>query len=172
MEVDMDVLVAVATRHGATAGIGEAIAEVIRSQGHVADVRPADAVLSLDGYDAVVLGSGVYAGRWLGPAKEFAERFESELRERRVWLFSSGPLGEPPKPEANPVDVEALLARTHAREHRVFAGKLDRRALGVAERAIVTVVRAPDGDFRSWPEIGDWARQIGESITAVGSGRA
>jgi menaquinone-dependent protoporphyrinogen oxidase len=156
----MQVLVAVASRHGATLGIGEAIAAAIRSEGHVVDLREVESVTALDGYDAVVLGSGVYAGRWLGAAREFIDRFDQALAERPVWLFSSGPLGDPPKPADDPVDVMALVERSGARGHRLFAGMLDRGRLGLAERAIVAVVRAPDGDFRAWPQIEAWAKEI------------
>jgi menaquinone-dependent protoporphyrinogen oxidase len=69
-------------------------------------------------------------------------------------LFSSGPIGDPPKPnEENPVDVAEIVAATGAREHRVFAGKLVKRQLGFGERAIVVALRVPEGDFRDWAEI-------------------
>ena len=41
-----------------------------------------------------------------------------------MWLFSSGLVGDPPKPEEDPVDVAELVAASAAREHRVFAGTL------------------------------------------------
>ncbi len=54
-----------------------------------------DEVTELEDYDAVVLGSAVYAGHWLEPAKQLAERFVGQLLGRAVWLFSSGPVGNP-----------------------------------------------------------------------------
>lgn len=53
------------------------------------------------GYDAVVLGSAVYVGRWLEPARELVDAHAEELAARPTWLFSSGPIGDPPKPEAD-----------------------------------------------------------------------
>jgi hypothetical protein len=64
--------------------------------------------------------------RPLASAKDFAERRAAELAARPVWLFSSGPIGDPPKPVEDPADVGPLLAATGAREHRVFAGRLER----------------------------------------------
>jgi menaquinone-dependent protoporphyrinogen oxidase len=87
-----------------------------------------------------------------------------------VWLFSSGPVGDPPKPEEDPVDVAELLAQTNAREHRVFAGKLVRRQLSFPERAITTALRVPEGDFRDWTEIRRWAAEIAGALPA-GPGR-
>jgi menaquinone-dependent protoporphyrinogen oxidase len=81
-----------------------------------------------------------------------------------TWLFSSGPVGDPPKPEEDPVDVAEVSEKTSAREHRVFSGKIDKSKLSFAEKAIVVAVRAPEGDFRDWDEIGDWANSIADSL--------
>jgi menaquinone-dependent protoporphyrinogen oxidase len=75
-------------------------------------------------------------------------------------MFSSGPVGDPPKPSEEPVDVAELVAATGAREHRVFAGRANRDQLGFAERAMVRTLRAAVGDFRDWEEIKNWAREI------------
>ena len=68
--------------------------------------RPAEEVDSLDGYDACVIGSAVYVGHWLDPARELVETHARALAGRPVWLFSSGPLGPPDKlkPEGDPVE--------------------------------------------------------------------
>jgi hypothetical protein len=108
----MRVLVTAATKYGATAEIAAAIAEVLDEHGLEATMLPPDQVEEVDGYDAVVLGSAVYAGHWLKPARELVERHAGALASRPVWLFSSGPVGDPPKPEEDPVDVADLLAAT------------------------------------------------------------
>jgi len=124
----MRVLVTAATKYGATTEIAQAIAETLGEHGLEATVVQPEQVEGLDGYDAVVVGSAVYAGHWLKPARELVERHADALAGRPVWLFSSGPVGDPPKPEEDPVDVADLLAATGAREHCVFAGKLVRQA--------------------------------------------
>jgi len=50
----------------------------------------------------VVLGSAVYLGQWMKPARELAERSAGAIASRPVWLFSSGPIGEPAKPADKP----------------------------------------------------------------------
>jgi menaquinone-dependent protoporphyrinogen oxidase len=117
-----------------------------------------------------VLGSAVYAGHWMKPAIDLAERFTDRWADRAVWLFSSGPIGDPPKPEEDPVDVERVMSLTGARAHRIFTGRLDKSKLSFPERAIVTAFRAPYGDFRNWEEIGAWANEIAEELVGVGSG--
>jgi hypothetical protein len=66
------------------------------------------------------------------------------LAARPVWLFSSGLIGDPPKPEEDPVDVAEIMQATKAREHRVFAGKLVRKQLNFPDRAIAAALRVPE----------------------------
>jgi menaquinone-dependent protoporphyrinogen oxidase len=159
------ILVTTASKHGSTHEIGDAIAASLESTGIEAYAQRADDVTSLDGVDAVILGSGVYAGRWLEPAKAFVSRFERELQTRPIWLFSSGPLGDPPVPAGDPVDVADLVAASGARGHRVFAGRLNKDNLGFGERTIVKMVHAPFGDFRDWADIRSWALEIAGTFT-------
>src|SRR3712207_4340232 len=62
------VLVTAATRHGSTQEIAQAIAAGLERRGVGCDCRAVGEVHGLDGYDAVVLGSGVYMGHWLDEA--------------------------------------------------------------------------------------------------------
>jgi len=89
----MRVLVAYATRHGATAGIAERVAAALAAAGLPAEARPVEDVKDIEPYDAVVLGGAAYMFHWLKPAMTFARRHRKELAARPVWLFSSGPLG-------------------------------------------------------------------------------
>jgi menaquinone-dependent protoporphyrinogen oxidase len=160
----MRILVTAASKHGATSGIAAAIGDVLHDAGHEVHVAPPDDVPSIDQYDAVVLGSGVYAGRWLGPANAFAVRFDAALKSRPLWLFSSGPVGDEAKPVEAPADALALLATLEARGHRLFAGRLVREELGFVERGVIAVVRAPLGDFRDWRAIAGWAVEIAAAL--------
>ncbi|NJD27443.1 MAG: flavodoxin [Chloroflexi bacterium] len=163
---DIRVLVTVASKHGGSDGIGDAIAGTLRNAGLIVDVVAPKALFDIEPYDAVVGGSAVYVGRWLEPARAFVIRHSAALLRRPVWLFSSGPLGQVPGPVESATDVPKLLELSGAREHRIFAGRLDPSALGIGERTIVRVVKAPCGDFRNWDEIGAWAHSIAEAIAA------
>lgn len=71
-------------------------------------------------------------GHWLDPAKQLVRRFADELATRHVWLFSSGPVGDPAKKMVqkmgeDPLDVAEILSATKAEGHQVLAGKLDRK---------------------------------------------
>jgi menaquinone-dependent protoporphyrinogen oxidase len=169
----MRVLVTAASRYGSTAGIAEAIGRRLEEADLDVDVVAVEDVGDLDAYDSVVLGSGVYAGRWLRHARQFVYEHESELAAKPTWLFSSGPIGDPPKPEGDAaVKIDRLIAQTGARDHRVFAGKLEKARLTWGDRAIVTAVRSPEGDFRDWEEIAEWAHDIAEALCATSAERA
>jgi menaquinone-dependent protoporphyrinogen oxidase len=160
----MKVLVTAASRHGSTAEMAARIAQSLESAGLEVEVTGPDEVRSLTGYDAVVLGSAIYMGHWLEPAKTFAHRFESELTTKPVWAFSSGPLGDPPKPEGTAPEIVAILATLNAREHQVFGGEIDRAGLGFTEQVITRAVRAPEGDFRDWASIDAFAQRIAATL--------
>lgn len=161
----MKVLVAVASKHGSTFEIAEVIAQALRGAGHASQVQNADELHSLTDYEAVVLGSAIYAGNWLPEAKRFAATHHEALGKLPVWVFSSGPLGEDnPQPHDDPQRLAAPLGEIVVKDHRVFSGKLDKHDLGVGERLIARVVRAPEGDFRDWEEIRGYAREIAATL--------
>lgn len=168
----MRVVVAYASMLGATRGIAERIADTLNAHGIEADLAPVDGVDEPVRYDAFIIGSAVHAGHWLKPAAEFIRLHEALLRDRPVWLFSSGPIGEkyvnleqPPPKEVR--EVERLIA---PREHRVFSGAFDRQTADLDHLPLVqrTVARAflPEGDFRDWPAIEAWAYSIARQLGA------
>ncbi len=161
------VLVAVASRHGGTRGIAEAVADGIRrAENTTVEVRAARAIDSVRGYDAVVLGSAAYHGHWLTAARELVLRCAIDLWDRPVWAFSSGPVGTPPRPPEELLDVDEMLTLTRCREHRVFPGRLDRSLLSLPERAVVTALCAPDGDSRDLDAARAWGGSIGAVLAA------
>ena len=163
----MNVLVAVASRHGASLQIGEVVATTLRASGLPAELHRVEDLESVDGYDAVVLGSGVYAGHWLRRARVFVDAFETQLLQRPLWLFSSGPVGDPPRPQEGPAEVAGLIKRLGARGHRLFGGRIEGTELGLAEKALVALVRAPAGDFRPWTDIAVWAESIAAELQSA-----
>jgi menaquinone-dependent protoporphyrinogen oxidase len=161
----MHVLVAVASRHGSTREIADAIAQELQVPGVHAEVRTADEVPDLDSYDAVVLGSAIYMGNWESAASRFVQQHQAKLASMPVWLFSSGPVGnDDHRGQGDPPKVVEIAQLTRARGHQMFAGKLDRHALNLGERLVVNVVHAPDGDFRDWSVIRGWADGIAAAL--------
>lgn len=161
----MRVLVVWESKHGSTADIAQAIGEVLRGRGLRVDLCEVASAPQDVTFDAYVIGSAVYAGHWLKHIKQYVHDNREVLLSHRVWLFSSGPIGRPPKPQDPPVDLTELMQWAAPRDHMIFAGKLDRDKLSFTERAITAALRAPQGDFRDWDEIRRWAGQIAAELT-------
>ena len=160
----MKVLISAASRHGSTDEIAQAIADLLTAAGFETDVRAPEDVASTAPYDGVVIGSAVYLGHWLEPARKLIERESATLAYKPVWLFSSGPTGTTTQPAENTAELARLRETAHAIDHQVFAGRLDRNHLGLAERAMVAMVHAPDGDFRAWEDIRAWSLSIAQTL--------
>jgi len=75
----MPVLVAYATKHGSTQGIAERIAATLRAGRLDVDLEQVTAAVDPACYEAFVIGSAVYAFRWMKPASE------SSSTTRRCW---------------------------------------------------------------------------------------
>jgi menaquinone-dependent protoporphyrinogen oxidase len=176
----MTILVAYATRHGATAGIAERIAATLRAEGLPAEARPVTEVRDITPYDAVVIGGAAYMFHWLKEATAFAKRHRAELRQRPVWLFSSGPLGTDRVDQkghdvleaSRPKEFADLAALLRPRAEMVFFGAWDPDAppIGLGERMLRRMPASrnatPAGDFRDWPAIDAWAVEIARSLQA------
>ena len=162
----MKMLIAVSSKHGSTREIAASIGETVREAGIEVDVVEAQDVESVSPYDAVIVGSAVQLGRWMGPARDLVTNSADALRMRPVWLFSSGPLGRDIVDPADAAQGLKLLGVVGARDHRVFAGKADRGELGFIERRILAMVKNPYGDHRDWDDIHAWAAGIAGELTA------
>jgi menaquinone-dependent protoporphyrinogen oxidase len=167
--MDAQILVAYATKYGATTEIAEKIGQVLRQAGLHTDVLPADRVGDATAYQAVVLGSAVYIAQWRKEAATFLKANEKALAERPVWLFSSGPTGEGDPVELLkgwrlPKALQPIAERIHARDIAVFNGALDPKKLNLIERWMVKNVKAPVGDFRDWNAITSWATSIADVL--------
>jgi menaquinone-dependent protoporphyrinogen oxidase len=165
----MTVLVAAASKHGATDEIAERIGADLAERGIDVEVKKLREVGDLGRYEAFVLGSGIYLGTWLKEARRFLDARSAEFAQRPTWLFASGSIvGNPPladDPNALRAGlVERLLENTHAREHKLFAGKLDMSKLGLVEKAAVRGAHATEGDHRDRRAIDDWAADIAREI--------
>jgi menaquinone-dependent protoporphyrinogen oxidase len=136
------VLVTFASKYGSTAEIAEMICQTLRDSGLDTDMLPADQIDEAIDYQAVVLGSAVYASQWRREAVTFLEANEHALARMPVWFFSSGPTGEGDpfqlmKGWRFPEALKPVANRIQPRDIAFFHGALDVKKLNFAERLIV-----------------------------------
>ncbi|MGZ3676385.1 MAG: flavodoxin domain-containing protein [Ktedonobacterales bacterium] len=175
----MSILVAYATKRGATQGIAERIAEKLAASGQQAQARPVQSVRDLTGYDAYVIGSAAYMGSWLKEATAFVRRNQAILATRPVWLFSNGPLGTSAtdaqgrdlRVVSEPKEFAEFKETIKPRGVQVFYGALDPSRLGFAERMFRSMPAGrallPEGDFRDWHTIDAWAETIAHDLAQM-----
>ena len=164
----MRVLVAYASKHGGTRGIATRIAETLDGAGlqtQLVDLTVTDTAVD---FDAAVIGSAVYIGRWMKEAIEFVMQHDAVLRARPLWLFSSGPVG---RPADDPKDVARLSAHLPVRDHHMFDGIIDAAALSLPERLVMKALKVPAGDYRDWDAIDGWAQSIVAALQDVAVAR-
>lgn len=172
----MNILVCYASKHGATREIAEAIAQGVRHRiresanlrdddpPHVTVTGAEHAPNPVD-FDAVIAGSAVYMGRWQRAAREWVDAHADRLANMPLWLFSSGPIGDTAYPVEEPGDIAQISALMDVRGTALFAGRLHRSSMHIAERAVVAALRVPDGDYRDWDRIRSWAGAIADELT-------
>jgi menaquinone-dependent protoporphyrinogen oxidase len=156
------VLVAYGSKQGSTAAIATAIADTLREAGLEVDCLPAGGVDDLGRYDAVVLGSAVYMRRWRREARRFLRHHARTLAERPLWVFSSGPVGDPAND--NPAWLEpprtiAEVERIGARDHVIFGGSSTSSKIPEEFR-----------DRRDWEAIRAWAGGIAAQLPVPARG--
>jgi menaquinone-dependent protoporphyrinogen oxidase len=174
----MKVLVAYATRHGATAGLADRIAERLRADGLAAESRVIHSLGDIDEYDAFVIGGATYMFRWLKESTDFVNRNRPALAARPTWLFTSGPVGTDTVDKqgrdvlqvALPREFPGLVAAIKPRGTKAFFGALDfsQKPIGFGERFVRLMPAAkasmPQGDFRDWMAVDAWADEIAADL--------
>lgn len=179
MHDSIRVLVCYASRHGATAGIAERIADELSLAGLDVDCRPVVEVDSIDEYDAFVIGGAAYMLHWMRDVTRFVKRHRRTLAMRPVWMFSSGPTGtERVDSEgrdlldvSRPKEFSRLESMVGPIETKVFFGAWDPDAapIGLVERFAHAVPAArsvmPSGDFRDWAAIDSWATEVASVLS-------
>ena len=164
------ILVTYASKYGATKEIAEKIGEVLDESGLQVDVLPVDGLRGLTPYQAVILGSAVYVGKWQKEAVDFLQANEKILADMPVWLFSSGPTGEGDPVELLngqrvPAALQPVAGRIQPHDIAVFHGYINPDRINPVEKwAIKNIVKKPFGDFRDWDSIITWTATIAVAV--------
>lgn len=163
------VLVAYASKYGATAEIAERIGQVLQQEGLQVDVLPVKKVKSPADYGAFVIGSAAYIGNWRKEASNFVKNNEKALAGCPVWIFSSGPAGKgDPVKQMNgwlmPKALQPVIDRIKPRDITIFHGVINIDKLNFIEKWMMKQVKTEYGDFRDWETIANWAKGIAAAV--------
>ncbi|MBP1640794.1 MAG: Flavodoxin-like protein [Bacteroidetes bacterium] len=167
--MQIKILIAYASKHGATEEIAERIGLILSQHSLLVDVLPINEVTSLASYQVIIVGSAVYFGQWRRHAARFLRKNRNELIKKKVWLFSSGPTGK-----GNPVEImkgwkypptlQLVISTIKPLDIVLFHGQLNIEKMNMFERFIINKIKTPVGDFREWDVIENWANHIAEQI--------
>ena len=156
-------LVTYATRAGSTVEVAAAIGEVIAARGFEVDIKPVKEKPSLDGYQAVLVGSAIRMGNWLPEAVEFVKKNQEALNQMPVALFTVHMLNREDDEESRAnrlAYLKGVRPLLPSAEEAFFAGKFDMSRLSFLDRMISKAVKAMDEDCRDWEEIRGWAQTV------------
>jgi menaquinone-dependent protoporphyrinogen oxidase len=165
----MKVLVAYASKYGATAEIAGKIGQVLRESGLSVDVSPVKTAKDIKLYDAFVLGSAAYMFQWRPDAVSFLKKNQNLLAEKPTWLFYSGPLGkgdalELVKGQRFPKSLKPVIDHIKPRNMTVFHGFINMEKLNFFEKFAFKKSPAMQGNFRDWNAIAAWAKSIASEL--------
>ena len=156
-------LVTYASKHGSTREVAERVAEVMRGGGVDVDVMPAAEVGHLRGYETVVLGGALYAGRLHKDARRFLARHRDALSVRRVAVFALGPQ-KLEQSAGSRTQLDRALAKVPEIEPiavAIFGGVID------PDKLRFPFNRMPASDARDWAAIEAWAATLAAAGSAV-----
>ncbi|HNU67812.1 MAG TPA: flavodoxin domain-containing protein [Myxococcota bacterium] len=160
----MKILVVYATHSGCTEDVARRIGTALRQGGAEVKVIPVESAPAPAGFDAVIVGSGVRAGKWHGPAIRWIEKHAAAVRAIPHAMFTVCLMmrdGQKKAPE--------VLAFTQP----VF-DRLDLKPVGVGlfpgwfvpekfplfERIILKMMKTPMGDFRDFDAVDSWVSVV------------
>ena len=160
-----NVLIAYASKHGTTREVAESIAGTLEERGLAVDLEEAGRVRDIAQYEAVIVGGGLYMGKWHGDARRLLERHRTELMEKRLAVFGMGPDSlEESKVAESRKQLDRALAATPELEPiavTIFGGALK------PETWRFPFNRLPAYDARDWDAIHVWADEIAAKLSPV-----
>lgn len=154
------ILVAYATRAGSTAEVAQVIAERLCAGGFDAELKPVEGAKSLEGIQAVVLGSAIRYSAWLPTVLKFVKSHRMALQALPLAIFTlhmHALYDSAASREARAKYTQPVRAWVTPRDEAFFAGKVYPATLSLFERLAMRMVKSPVGDRRDWDGIRRWA---------------
>lgn len=157
------ILVAYATKAGATAEVATHIGQTLSAKNIPVDVLPIKKVTDLSAYSAVVLGSAIRMGSLLPAVTKFVQENQAVLQQTSFSVFITCMTlvtdTEEKRKEVSAY-LDPLRAVAKPAHEGLFAGVLDPKKLVLLERWMMNAMKTPVGDFRDWNQINAFAESI------------
>jgi len=181
----MRVLIAYGSRYGSTEEIASKLAGFLGDEGveaTVLDVKKNRSWPSLEGYDGVIVGSGVKIAKWMREPLEFLRRKRGELEGKKLALFVSclSVITDPEYARSDLLEKVAEKAGVEAELMEAFGpvmdvgpgskmGFLDKRIaktvmVGLSKDKGLEFDTEGRNDLRDWDMIRDFAHRFAESL--------
>lgn len=166
------VLVTYGTKHGSTADIATRIGERLTAAELDTDVLHANLGIEVSKYDALVVGSPMYAARWLPAPALLLITNRERILDVPIALFSVGMI-DVKHPGKLREEHDAWIEKAFNDENMqlnvvsnaTFTGIYSRSNLPLYLRIIDAILRVtPNGDYREWNEIESWGDELASTL--------
>lgn len=150
------ILVTYASKAGSTGEVADFIGQTLCANETTVDVLPISDGVELSRYDAVIVGSAIRMGRWLGEAVKFVETNQAALSQVPTAYFTVC-LTMKDDTEENRREVATYLEPV---DIGMFAGKVDYSKLSFLERLLAKAMKVQEADRRDWDAIRGWTEGV------------
>jgi len=157
------ILIAYTSRKGSTAEIAQAIGKELEAAGNSVAVADMKEISSIEGYQAVVIGTPIYLGQVEKAVPGFVGRNRDGLLSVPVAAFAVGitPVNSPAAAVEEVLgNLRAALEPVKPGAVTMFAGRLELSRMSFLQRTMIGAMKILTGDFRDWDAIKAWARGL------------
>jgi menaquinone-dependent protoporphyrinogen oxidase len=162
------ILLAYASKAGATGEAAVIIGKEIAEQGAIVEVRQIDSVSDVSRYDAFVLGTAIRAGKPLSEFTKFITKNKKILNEKPVAIFLTCMTLSKDTPETRKkVEkyFDTVKMNISPKAEGYFGGRMDYSKLNFLTKFIVmNIVKIPEGDFINEKKLKKWAVSTANEI--------
>jgi len=174
----MKALIAFSSNTGVTAEIAERLGAVLESEGFSVTLSDLKKVKhSPEGYDLVLVGSGIKMGQWIKESKQFMEEHQQALGGNTALFVSCGDASVPEKRAEAQIKYLDSIAETYGikpvstglfegcykwNKYNFFVKQLVKTIL--KENGVIGVNTGEPLDYRDWTKIESWARELAERV--------
>ncbi|MFH1214060.1 MAG: flavodoxin domain-containing protein [Candidatus Neomarinimicrobiota bacterium] len=146
----MQTLIVYATKHGCTENCAESLARRLTGDVKTVNLKK-NKLPDLDGFETIIVGGSIHAGRVQGIIKRFCQNHHDRLMEKRLGLFlccmEEGDKAQAQFDLAFPGDL-----RAHAVVKGLFGGVIDFQKMNWLEKTIMKKIAKTDQNITNIKE--------------------